>query len=294
MKASPLCLRLVATIGLVVVLSWVTDSGSWAAQLDPPAPGLGRDATLRLDTAPADSTVVPSGFGVLVWPTEDPVEFRVRPVRVGRVGVFDLASGDTLWWEVPREIEQADPSRLRPIHRIDDAGPSWWRQTLAALLLLTALILLLRHVVRRTRPAVEVPLSIVEPPHLVALRRLEALGRSRWLDDDRYDDWYVEGSHALREYVGGRYRVAALDWTSGELLQRLVESGYSRDDLSAVEPLLCEADSVKFAASRPTTHQAQSWLQCIVSFVEATAVEVVYSTPEALAAAQRLNQRGLP
>jgi len=132
--------------------------------------------------------------------------------------------------------------------------------------------------------------EVREAPHRIALRRLTALEHSGWLVEGRYEEWFVEGSHALREYVGGRYRVAALDWTSGELVTRLVEAGYPREELAAVEPLLHQADGVKFARSKPTDHQAQSWLQEIVEFVQRTAVDVVYSTPEAMAASRRLNE----
>ena len=122
------------------------------------------------------------------------------------------------------------------------------------------------------------------------MRRLEEMARSGWLTDGDFDRWYVEGSHTLREYLGGRYRVPALDWTSDELLGRLVGAGFESDELERVDPLLRQADGVKFAARRPTEHQAEEWWRQIRSFVETTKVERVYSTPEALAAARRLNE----
>ncbi len=276
---------------LLLWLVAVVPGGSAKAgvELQPERPSLGHDATLVLDQAPTDSTRIPTGIGVSIWTTPDPRRFRVRPLRVGRVGVVLPAASDTLWWEVPRAIQEPDPSTLRGLHRVGDIEPSWWRQILGAALLLLALVLLLRRWLRRNAAPFEAPLPVVDPPHLTAQRRLRALRDRPWLGEGRFDEWYVEGSHILREYISGRYRVAALDWTSVELAQRLLDAGHASEEIARLRPLLEEADRVKFAAQRPTENQARVWVDDIEAFVESTAVDVVYSLPEALEAARRLN-----
>jgi hypothetical protein len=88
--------------------------------------------------------------------------------------------------------------------------------------------------------------------------------------------------------VQGRDRVPALDWTSAELLERMKQAGYRPEDVQAIAPLLVEADSVKFAGDRPSDHNAAEWLEQIRGFVELTAVEMRFSTPESLAAAEQM------
>jgi hypothetical protein len=261
--------------------------GAGAAEIRPPAPGLGELGILELTTAPADSTELPVGLRVWIGATRDPKLFEIRPLRVGQVGVA-LAEGDTLWWEVPSTIEEARPELLRPIKSVGPIGPNWW-PTAAGILavLLPALWWLRRRLRKSTRGRTAFPIP-PEPPHLRALRRLEAIAASDMLPRGAFARYYVEGSHTLREYVQGRFRVPALEWTSAELIERMKEAGYRPEDIQFIAPLLGEADTVKFAGDRPSEHGAVRWLEEIREFVEKTAVEMRFSTPEALAAAERM------
>lgn len=261
-----------------------------APRLEPPTPGLGDRARLTLEEAPPDSQAWPSGIGVRIEATSEPTVFGVIPVRVGVVQVVFPDRADTLAWTVPGSIENPTPEDLRPLRSQGEVGPVWWPHLLLGGLLLAGLIWALYQRLRRRQAQVEVYEPPTEPPHRRALRRLDEMSRSGWLVDGDFERWYVEGSHTLREYLGGRYRVPALDWTSDELLERLVDAGFERADLEGVDPLLRQADGVKFAARRPTEHQAEEWWHEIRDFVEATALERVYSTPEALAAARRMNE----
>jgi hypothetical protein len=156
---------------------------------------------------------------------------------------------------------------------------------LAALLFGPPLVWLWRRLRRRVRRAAfALP---AEPPQDVALRALAEIEASDWLARGEIERWFVEASRVLRTYVAGRYRVAALDATSAETLQRLLEFGYRDAEIATLGPLLAAADGVKFAGSRPSEHSAQQWLREIRDFVQSTAVAIVYSTPEALRAAER-------
>lgn len=259
-----------------------------AARLEPEAPGLGQRATLHLEPAPADSTQWPVGIGVLVEPTADPAVFTVRPLRVGEVGIAwaSEAGPDTLGWDVPTRIAEPAPERLRPLREVGDLGPNWWPTILvAAALVLPLLVWLVRRWRRRPprRAAFELP---SEPPHETALRRLGEIAASGWIEAGEFERVYVEASHALRSYVAGRYRVRALDWTSQEVTEGLRRAGYDAPAVAPVGDLLREADTVKFAADRPTSHSAEEWMRRAEEFIRGTAVEPVYSTPEALAAVE--------
>lgn len=262
--------------------------------LEPPSPGLGEEAVLRLSSTSVDSASIPPvGVGVDLSEGPEPGTFTVVPIRVGRVGIaLPPADGDTLWWEVARSIEQPSPERLRPLKSSGEIGPNWWPTILGGLaLLLPPLLWLARRAGRRgrSRPAFAIP---EEPAHVVALRRLEEIANSGWLQAQEYDRYFVEASHALRAYIGGRYRVPVLDWTSREVEEGLQRAGYDRETVAAVAPLLREADEVKFAGERPTQHAAEGWLDRAREWILATKVEPRFSTPEALAAAESFGPGG--
>lgn len=259
-----------------------------AATLDPVDPQLGERALLRLDVAPADSTVVPQGSNVVLRATGDPKIYQVIAVRVGEAAIALPSTGDTLRWEVQPRLAQATPDSLRPIARVGDLGPDFRLHLL--LLALAAAALLAWWWSRRRGTSVpsafEMPL---EPPHEVALRRLAEIRAADWIARGEFDRVYVEASHALRGYVGGRFRVSALDWTTSETIDRLLEAGYERDEVAAIDPLLRAADEVKFAGQRPSEHQTERWIEDAVVWIERTAVPVVHSTPDALRAAEELH-----
>ena len=272
-------------VGLLFLLG-ATDAH--AARLEPAEPQLGERAVLRLEAAPVDSTENPTGNGVALRATPTPTVFTVVPVRVGEVAIAIPARQDTLRWTVQPRLAQAAPDSLRPLARVGEIGPTWWPYV-AALVALLALLLvwwMRRRGTAEVAPAFELP---TEPPHEVALRRLDQILASGWIPAGRFDEVYVEASHALRGYVGGRFRVPALDWTTSETVERLIAVGYERETVAPVDPLLRAADAVKFAAQRPSEHQAEQWIAEARSWIEHTAVPVVHSTPEAVRAARELH-----
>lgn len=265
----------------------------WAqeAALDPATPQLGERARLRLQSAPQDSTLLPQGLHVALRATADPRVFEVVVTRVGEASIVLPATGDTLRWQVEPQLASAAPDSLRPWMRVGELGPNWWPTVLAVVAILAPLAWWIATLLRR-RSDDDFEFTAVEAPHLAALRRLDELEARGWIAAGRFDEFYVEASHALRAYVGGRYGVPALDWTTDETLDRLLAAGHERQDLAPIDPLLRAADVVKFAAQRPSEHQAEQWLVRARAWILATAIEPSYSTPEALAAAAHLRDRG--
>jgi hypothetical protein len=300
--AAPLTAPVAAPLTAPVTAPTSATASTAGATLEPQLPHLGQRATLRLRHAPADSTHQPVGIGVAVLPGSDPAVYTAVPLRVGRVGIAlppqatadvgkRAAPGDTLWWQVPGALAQAIPDSLRPLALAPRIRPNWLPTLLIVSAVLAPPILwLLRR--RRGRPARTQAFPLpAEPPHRIALRRLAEIAATRWLEDGQFDHYFVEATRTLRAYITGRYRVPALDWTSDEVVERLRGAGYDRKTVGEVFPLLSEADRVKFAAARPTQHAAQQWLGGVRTWIEGTAVEPRYTTPEAVAAAITLTQR---
>ena len=214
---------------------------------------------------------------MLVTPTPTPGRYAIVPMRTGRVGII-TAPGDTMHWEVASSIEEPAPERLRPLKSAQPIRPRWWPTVVLVLAVLAVpLFWLWRRLRRRQRPSAAFAIA-AEPPHEVALLRLQQLVDGDLLRREQFDRYYVEASHALRSYICGRYRVPVLDWTSAEVVDRLRAAGYERELVATVGPLLLEADAVKFAADRPTEHAAVEWVERARRWILETAVEPVYST----------------
>ena len=251
------CMVLVASAGL-------------AATLDPESPALGQRARLLLEVAPADSTEWPVGLNAAVRATGDPMEFELVPLRVGSVAVVLPAVGDTLRIEVTGNIEEARPELLRPLHSVGELGPRWGMTIALASILLLIVLGGLFWWFRRRAAMAPVPVIPAEPAHLVALRELDRLQRDRLLEGGRFEEFYVRGSHVLREYAGRRFDLPVLDWTTSETLDCLRSTAVAEDTVGVIAPLLGAADEVKFARHEPRVGDGEHWLGRARDFVETT------------------------
>lgn len=260
-----------------------------AATVQPPAPQLGERATLSLGAAPADSTRFPLGLGVALE-RSGPATWSLLVVAVGEVGVVlpGPAGADTLSWEVAGQVEQADPSLARPLHPGPRLRANWWPHLLLLALLLALLGLWAWRRLMAGRGEAALNPVPDEPPHVVALRRLAELERSGWLAAGDAPRFYVEASDALRAFVGGRFGVPALDWTSRETAERLAGSGHPPATSRELLPLLREADAVKFAGEQPAEPDGRAWIQAARGYIGRHAVEPVFQGEAARAAARRL------
>jgi hypothetical protein len=137
----------------------------------------------------------------------------------------------------------------------------------AAAALLTALALAGWRVARRRRlpdplPSAPVP-PAPPPPHLRALARLDELRAREPADDAANEAWHVDAASIVREYVGERFGVRALERTTAELLP--AAPAEHRELLAGV---LRRCDRVKFAAERPGSTERAALLETAVTFTK--------------------------
>jgi len=266
-------LRVVASIlAVATVLTMVLAvfECSAAATLEPEHPALGERALLRLESAPADSTDYPVGLNAAVRPTEDPRVFEFVALRVGEVGVVLPATSDTLRFAISGTIEEPQPGLLRPLHSVGELGPNWATAILIALVLLAGLGALLLWWLRRRGAGEAQQGPPPEPAHVVALRDLERLEADRLVQDGRFDEFYVRGSHIIREYASRRFELPVLDWTTIETLDALQSTEAAQPQISIVAPLLRAADEVKFARHEPIAGDGVHWLRKARDYVQLT------------------------
>ncbi len=108
------------------------------------------------------------------------------------------------------------------------------------------------------------------PPHVAAIRALEALHHQKLWQNNRHKAYYSGLTEILRTYIAARWGVGAMEMTSDEILAALRPVDLpdkARMDLAAV---LHDADLAKFAKATPEAEQNESDYLKAYYFVEET------------------------
>ena len=101
-----------------------------------------------------------------------------------------------------------------------------------------------------------IPVRRIDTTGERALERLLEIERSGALDDDdRRRRGYAEMVEVIRDYLGGRYRVATLDLTTAELMRALARVA-DADERALVEAWLERCDVVKYGGVRASSEEA--------------------------------------
>ena len=118
-----------------------------------------------------------------------------------------------------------------------------------------------------------------EPPHVVAIKALEALHHQKLWQNNKHKLYYSTHTDILRTYIAGRWEVGAMEMTSDEIITAMRQEELpekARMDLTSV---LMDADLVKFAKFTPEAEQNESDYTKVYYFVEET--KPVEVNPEA-------------
>jgi hypothetical protein len=186
---------------------------------------------------------------------------------------FLTQSGDTLTGnsdgvEVPVRRLTGEKSEPKPLKPQWEAPRSYlFLLYIAGALALAALAYwLIRKWRRRPAPRQVEPEL---PDDFVALRRLNEIERMNLLEAGDFKTHYTLVVDALRAYMERRYAILALDETTDEILWNLRRL---RVDAADIEPILREADLVKFAKVRPETSVARRLIDSVRGIIARTAL----------------------
>ncbi len=109
--------------------------------------------------------------------------------------------------------------------------------------------------------------------HELAIKKLSTLkSKELWQQGD-IKGYQSELTHIIREYLEGRYDIAALESTTDEIVKSLVTEIKDNDDVVSLKRILQVADLVKFAKAKPDENIHESFMKEAESFVERTADE---------------------
>jgi hypothetical protein len=216
--------------------------------------------TIDLDVAYVPGTALvfysPGGDTTVVY--TDDVAVPVRHL----IDAPDAAGGAD---DVAGAGAAGEPKPLKPQWQAPRSYLNWFIIAAAVVLAAIALYLWRRY---RKREVIETPKPVL-PADFVALRRLDEIERMNLPDAGEFKRYYTLVVDALRKYLENRYGVMAMDRTTDEILWDLRRI---RVEVEGLEPMLNEADLVKFAKHRPDVVAAKKLMEMTRAIVARTAV----------------------
>ena len=115
--------------------------------------------------------------------------------------------------------------------------------------------------------------DIFVPAHEVALEKLTDLRDRELWQKGEIKQYQSELTHIIREYLEGRYEIAALESTTDEIVRDLMKELVDQGDIVSIKRILQVADLVKFAKAIPEKNIHESFMNDAESLVERTADE---------------------
>ena len=143
-----------------------------------------------------------------------------------------------------------------------------------ALLLGLGYWLYIRYLKRKEQLEVlEEEQKIEIPAHEIALDKLTELRNKELWQKGEIKSYQSELTHIIREYLEGRYDIAALESTTDEIVRDLMKESVDQGNIISVKRILQVADLVKFAKAIPEANIHETFMNEAESLVSDTADE---------------------
>ena len=111
---------------------------------------------------------------------------------------------------------------------------------------------------------------VQDPPHIVALRKLDKFrGNAMWVPE-KQKTFYSGITDALREYISDRYGIGAMEMTTAEIFEDMKATDAPAELLAELKELFERADFVKFAKFVASDEDNAAALPLAVRFVTST------------------------
>jgi hypothetical protein len=142
----------------------------------------------------------------------------------------------------------------------------WVLGVCAAVLLM---IFAIRFIIMRRR-AEDPAYAHKDPPHIIALRKLDKYRGSKMWAPEKQKLFYSGVTDTLREYISSRYGVPAMEMTTAQIFDDMKATDAPEALLKEVRELFDRADFVKFAKYVASEEDNASALPVAIRFVTET------------------------
>jgi len=109
-----------------------------------------------------------------------------------------------------------------------------------------------------------------DPPHIVALRKLDIYRGDKFWAPSRQKAFYSGVTDALREYMSARYGIGAMEMTTAQIFDALGKDDLPEDLRNELRDLFERSDFVKFAKYVASDEDNAGVLPLGVRFVTTT------------------------
>ncbi|WP_300701352.1 hypothetical protein [Bacteroides sp.] len=151
-----------------------------------------------------------------------------------------------------------------------------WYVAIACVLLFVPLLLLLIYLVKRIRdnkPIIrKVKVESKLPPHQLAIQEIERIKTEKVWQKGLSKEYYTELTDAIRTYIKDRFGFNALEMTSSEIIDNLLEMK-DKEAIKDLRELFQTADLVKFAKHNPMMNENDANLINAIDFINETKVK---------------------
>lgn len=108
------------------------------------------------------------------------------------------------------------------------------------------------------------------PPGVLAIQKLEELRLAKVWQQGKLKEYYTQLTDIAREYFEGRYHFDAMEMTSDEIMENLLNLNKNNEANDKMRNALQLADLVKFAKAHPTPLENDLSLNHVLDFVKET------------------------
>lgn len=179
--------------------------------------------------------------------------------------------------EIPQEmLDSLIINPLRPQMSIKaewyDWIPDWITEYWYVILIVLILIALAvtAAILYKKNGKYLLPRKKIVPPYELAMRRLDALKRKRLHEQGHNKEFYTELTDILRQYLGGRFRIYALEMTSTQIMEELEKNPETAPFVAELKPMFTVADFVKFAKQQSTIDENIKSYKAVHDFIKET------------------------
>ena len=202
-----------------------------------------------------------------------------------KVNGKELKSEDLALKVVEVEVDTTQLNKMFPPKDVQDNPFQWSDWSLSfwlsiLLLVLLALTYYLYIRLRDNKPVIA-RIRIVKRllPHQKAMKAIEEIKAERMVTSEDPKEYYTRLTDALRKYIEERYGFSAMEMTSSEIIERLMQTD-DPQTLSELRQLFLTADLVKFAKYSTLINENDANLVSAIDFINMTKVEVPVSEQE--------------
>ena len=176
------------------------------------------------------------------------------------------------------EVDTLHLEQYKPAHGVQGNPFQWsdwslffWLSVVMLLLMSAAYYLYLR--LRDNKPVIA-SLRIVKRllPHQKAMKAIEEIKADKIVTAENPKEYYTRLTETLRRYIEERYGFSAMEMTSSEIIERLMQNS-DKTMLDELRQLFQTADLVKFAKYSTLINENDANLVNAIDFINQTKIE---------------------